>query len=129
MLRLLKNIPRSRDVKLSKYHTDRAVCYAEVMLLGICYYIPITEKVKRFFKIKKEKSKFTFTNWDTEQIVNDFCMDIISCVYLQVRDTAVGEATQSVMQEVHEKMDAVMGEQVARRITEKTKAIVYKKVK
>lgn len=69
----------------------RAEGYITIKLFGIPYYIPITKEVKKLFKIQRRGKQFIFDSYKTEERFRKFVRDIITSIYLQVRDTIGSE--------------------------------------
>ena len=104
-----KDLPKS--VSLSKHLLDRCSELIEIHLLGVYYYIPITDEVKQVIK-RKKLGRF-------DMIKNaDLFQDILNSVYLQIRDTVGSEIHSNLSQQIEEGFSKLFSLPLAKKIDE-----------
>jgi len=96
IIKLPKDVPLSNDIK------GRAEGYMKISLFGIPYYVPITKEVKKLFKIKRRGRQFIFDSYKKEGRFRKFVRDIITSIYLQVRDTIGSEIHSQLRTQIEE---------------------------
>lgn len=98
MINFTKKLPK--DVDLSPDLKMRSEGYISIKLYGEDYYIPVTKEFKKVFKAKRIKNRLEFTSYKFENALEDFLRDLISSIYLQIRDTIGSEIHQQLNQEL-----------------------------
>lgn len=88
-MKILTKLPE--DAQTSPHFKERAEGWIEVMLYGIRYYIPVTQEFKKAFKVKRKKDELIFATYKQEDELVPFLRDLISTIYLQIRDTVGSE--------------------------------------
>jgi hypothetical protein len=110
-----ENLPEK--AKTCQNLKDKARFFVEVTYLGRPFYVPITENIKRIFNIHiKNGVPEIPKNLDFE----DFLRDLISSIYLQIRDT-VGEEIKSeldrkIQEGFSEMFNKMFGDNIQKKI-------------
>ena len=95
---IVKKLPK--DVELSEHLKSQAECYIEIMHFGVRYYVPVTKEFKKIFKIRKRKGYYYFEDYKLGSNMRAMLQDIISGVYLQIRDSIGAELHQQLSSEI-----------------------------
>ena len=107
-----------KDVPISNHIKERAEGYMKVSLFGILYYIPITKEVKKLFKIKRRGKEFIFDSYKKEQRFKKFVRDIITSVYLQIRDTVGSEIHSQLRTQIEDGFGKMFANLIDKKINQ-----------
>lgn len=110
--KLPKDVPLSDDIK------GRAEGYMKIGLFGIPYYIPITKEVKKLFHIKRRGKRFIFDSYKKEQRFRKFVRDIITSIYLQVRDTIGSEIHSQLSSQIEDGFGKMFNNLIDKKINQ-----------
>jgi len=104
-----KDLPK--HVSLSPHLLSKCKELIEISYIGVKYYIPITDDVKKIIKRKKFGNINMIKNDDVFQ-------DIINSIYLQVRDTVGSEIHSELSQQIEEGFSKLFSLPLAKKIDE-----------
>lgn len=88
------------NAQVSPDAIEKAEYFADVMVFGKHYYVPLTEEIKKIDQVTGLR-------------------DIIAAVYYQIRDTVGGEIERSIMGEIKEGLDKYLSEGIADKVRRK----------
>jgi len=112
-----------KDVELSPDIRERAEAYFEIMNYGRYYYVPITKEVKKLFGLKRKGKEIIFKSFNQNRRIYKFLHDVISGIYLQIRDTVGSEIHQEISQqitgEIEKRLDRPLWKEIERRFDKK----------
>ena len=125
-MKLLTELPE--NVKLSQHLRNEAEGYIDVMFFGITYYIPVTASFKKAFKAKRVKNKLIFNTFKQDNAIKFFLRDLISSIYLQIRDTIGEEIHRKLSDEINEGLCELFTKRLENRINKEfnQKQLEYK---
>lgn len=103
-----KDLPK--HISLSPHLLGRCTELIEICYIGVKYYIPITDDVKKIIKRKKFGNINMIKN-------DDLFQDIINSIYLQVRDIGA-EIHSELSQQIEEGFSKLFSLPLAKRINE-----------
>jgi len=113
-----------KEIELSEYVKERAIAYCKIMLHGHYFYIPISKKMKKIFKIKIRKGKLSFTDLGLEMQFESMMRLIADGVYLQMRDyVCVG-----IESSLHQKLQQGFSDLFERYIHKRVKGEITKRI-
>jgi hypothetical protein len=88
MITLIKTENLPKDAQTSEHLRKQAKYFIEVVYFGKPYYIPVTKEMKKIFGISIRKGEVIVNgSYYNGNRLNNFLQDLISVIYLQVRDT------------------------------------------
>jgi len=126
MLSIVTKLPK--EIELSPDIKERTEGYIEIRRFGLLYYVPITKEMKKEFGIKRIGKKFIFKSWKSEHRIEKLLRDIISGVYLQIRDSVGAMIHQQISQELSEGFEKLFEKTIEGKINAKfQKLLPYKK--
>ncbi len=108
--KLPKGVESSPDIK------SRAEGYIKIMHSGFDYYVPVTKELKKICRIQKRKGQLKFENYKIGRYLRKCLRDIISGVYLQIRDEVGVELHQQLSQEIREGFGKLFSNYLEKRL-------------
>ena len=126
-MRILHRKELPSDAQTFSHH--RAEYFGVVMLFGVSYYIPVTEEMKRLFKLKQKPYSIDVGSGKREFYANSdlesFFRDMTAAIYYQVRDTVGEEVRDSLSKEIKDGFERFyskgLGNLVEKRLEDKGK--------
>lgn len=104
-----KDLPKGVAIR------DNAKIYIEIMHFGNYYYIPVINKVKKFFDIKRYRGELQIVS-DDGLLLEKFIREIINAVYLQVRDTIGEDVYRTLSGEIKEGLEEMYSAKLLKAI-------------
>lgn len=127
MTDFIRKLPK--EIKLSVSLKENSEGFIRIRYYGIEYYVPVTKDFKKIFKAKRIKNRLIFTSYKYEKALEEFLRDLISSIYLQIRDTIGEEIHTQLNQEISEGFEKLFDKFLEQRINMelKHKTLEYKK--
>jgi len=121
-------VPNSEDAKTSLDLQERADGFFRILNGGIEYHIPVTKEMKKLLKLKRRDKTIEFPTHKSSYMVEHMLRDIISAVYLQLRDTVGSEIKEDLMTELKDSIGKMLSKKfdnvIEERMTEKEQKLL-----
>jgi hypothetical protein len=119
-LELIKTEDLPKGASISEHLKSQAKYFARITFFGISYYIPVTKEMKKIFGISiiKGEALIKGSYFDGNRL-DDFLRDLISVVYLQVRDTVGAEIRERLSDQIKDGLEKMFQQNLSQVIESK----------
>jgi hypothetical protein len=114
MLALYKTEDLPKDATTCGNLKDKANYFIQIMYLGKNYYLPLTNEMKKALGLSIRGGRLLHSR--NEFNIEGFLRDVISAVYLQIRDTVGVEIHQTLSKQITEGMEKMFEDNLYKSI-------------
>ncbi len=107
------------DISISPNAEEKALRWIKVLYYGGTYYIPLNQNLKKALKLKERSGQFYCDTYKQMNFIDKALRDIISALYIQIRDSIGSNITQSLSDEIQEGLEKLYQKQLYGKVMSK----------